>query len=263
MVELYPDALLASTNITGDVTALRNNDTTTFWAPTDADSLWSARVSVDDPSAALSGQQTTVVLFDFFNGTDQTYFIELWEAGTAVATLASGTAPGTGLHTITVTWDGGAVGNGADVQLRTGISAVGSGMPGTRANARLGYVTWDAQLLAPFVTVTTLAAENITADGFDARMDLDWFGSSLSYWWEYGVLGNGLPNSTAPTTITQTGASTQTQPITGLAADTTYEVRAHASRDDGAETASGSIVTVTTAPEPPAAPTGLAADFVG
>lgn len=149
MVEQYPDATLASTNMTGSIADLRDNDATTFWSPTDPDTAWSTRFSMDDPTDPIDGTQTVTVLFDFFNGTDQTYAVELWDAGALVATLASGTAPGAGQQTVSATFDATAVSGGASVQIRTAITAVGSGMPGTRANARLGYVTWDATLVEP------------------------------------------------------------------------------------------------------------------
>ena len=254
MTEIYPVTELQTTNVSGDVTFLQNNDTTDFYSPDDADSDWNARWDMSDPGADLDGEQTVEFYLEGYNGNDAEFIGELYENGTFIETIDASTIA-EGANTFTGTFADTV--DPAGVEIRVEVQR-GGGKAGTRANADLGYITWQASLDVS-VDVTTLQPTGVTTSEATLNGEIDWEGDTVDVWFDYRQVGETTWNQTPVQTFTTTGTIQFDETLTNLSEDTEYEFRAQA---DGAETDTGSTVSFWTDPEAPASPTNLTGEFV-
>ncbi len=263
MTNLFPNAELAVSNLSGNVNDLRDEDFATGYETADDDLDTDLRVGMDDPGADLSGTQT--VRFgvrkssDAGNDPDVTFY--LYENGAQVAQLGA-------VETITAdtgeeytrTFEDVDITNSNDVEFRIEGQRSG-GKPAARRTVEPRYITWEA-VLDVFVDVTTLEPTALGTDTATLNGQLDWQDSTVDVWFEWGEVGTGFPNSTTAQTFTDTGSHAFDETLINLSEDTEYEYRAHGDRDNGADTSQGDVVTFWTEPESPASPTNLTGEFV-
>lgn len=244
MTELYPETELDATNVTGDPSFLQDNDTTDFYEVDDSDSDWDARWDMSDPGADLDGTQTVECYLESFNGDDAEVTMELYEAGTQVAVLVDTEPIPGGGETFSGTFSDTDISNSADVEIRIQV-ATGGGMPGDRANANLGYITWTAELDVS-VEVTTLDATSVTSDTATLNGELNNLTEdNADVWFEWGESGSNLENITPTQSLNSDGVFSES--ISDLTHNTEYEFIAYA--DDGVEQVSGGVQSFVTEPE--------------
>ncbi len=155
---IAPDGLLVQTNLTGSLTDIDDD-------PASPDGLWLnatddgtdtvCRVSFASPSANLqtgAGLQTfrTWLRKSASGGTDPTVAIELYESGSLVASLSTGTSiTSESGQTVSATWDASSLAgiSGANVELRI-VGSRSGGSPAGRRTVEVGAVAWDATVAA-------------------------------------------------------------------------------------------------------------------
>lgn len=237
MTEIYPETELVTTNVSGDPLFLQNNDTTDFYDPDEPNDGWDARWGMQDPEATLDGQQEVEIYFELINGGGAEFTLELYENGAQVDTLADTEALNSDPTTRTFNFDAAQITNPADVEFRVDV-ARGGGMPGTRPNARLGYITWNASL-ATFVDATTLEPSDITADAVTLNGEVDWSGDSLDVHFDLRPVGINDWTEFGNETYTTTGTIQHDYRLEGLDENQQFEARFVANRDGEEEDVAG------------------------
>ena len=188
---LAPDAILAQTNLSGAVTAIDED-------PDSADASWltapgsnnatAVRVSFPTPSGPLTTgagvQNFRVQVRKTAHSTNPTCTIELYENGTLISTLVSGTAVSSTTGTvIQATWD--ATGRTAS-QIECRVSGtVGGGSPGNRASLEVGAIEWNATYSTSSPGTANANLVTISATPLAATASF-WNGKTLQL-----VVGNG------------------------------------------------------------------------
>lgn len=147
-----PDAILASTSLSGAVTDIDDDpdspDGNWLTAPGNNNNT-DVRVSFPTPSGnptTGSGlQQFKIWVRKTNHSTDPTVAIELWENGTLLGVLTSGVGvSSTTGQLVSVNWDAVnlVTANGSLVECKV-IGSVGSGSPSNRASLEVGAIEWN------------------------------------------------------------------------------------------------------------------------
>ena len=148
---LAPDAILASVNLNGAVTAIDED-------PDVPDASWLTRVSANvdtevrvsfpTPTPDLTGtQEFRVRVRKTSEATAPTASVELWHAGAFVSTLASSTVSTTVGLVLAGTFDPTGL-DPASIECRV-VGTVGGGSPSKRATIEVGAIEWNAQYVVP------------------------------------------------------------------------------------------------------------------
>ena len=106
-------------------------------------------------------------------------------------------------------------------------------MPGSRANADLGYITWTASLNV-FVEATTLEPTDITSESAVLNGEVDWAGDEVVVQFEARPLG-GDYTVVDEQTYTESGTIQHDFLLEGLSEGSTYTYRFRAERDNEEE----------------------------
>lgn len=148
---LAPDAILASTNLSGSVAAIQDDPDAPdgSWltaADTSADT--SVRTSFPTPSGSLSGgaglQEFRVQVRKAGGAGTPTASVELWKGGVLVSTVVAATSV-TGPMVLSGTWD--ATGHaGADIECVV-VGTGSGGKPADRSTVEVGAVEWNAEVV--------------------------------------------------------------------------------------------------------------------
>lgn len=151
---LAPDAILASVNLTGAVTAIDEDPDApdaSWLTRTSANLGTEVRVSFPTPTPDLTGlQEFRVRVRKTAESTAPTATVELWEAGALVSTLVAATSiTSTAGVVLAGTFDA-AGRNPAAIECRV-VGTVGGGKTTNRATVEVGAVEWNAQYVAPSV----------------------------------------------------------------------------------------------------------------
>lgn len=243
MPELYPDTEISTTNLSGTVTDLQNNDTTNWYTSPDPGANNSGVWGMQNPSANLDSQLQTVRIYlrRTGNGTDPVDFtVEVQENGTVITTLVSSSVSSTSGTEFSGTFDPANVTNPDDLEISFSSTDTG-GMPGTRDVAEVGYITWDATYNV-FVNATTQQPTGVGTNSATLEGEVDWQGTSLDVYFEWRQTGASTYNQTTTQTFSTTGTIQVSETISNLTEATEYEYRIFADRDNGAETSTGSLV---------------------
>lgn len=149
---LAPDAILASVNLTGAVTAIDEDPDSpdaSWLTRTSANTDTDVRVSFPTPTPDLTGtQEFRVRVRKTSEATAPTATVELWQAGSPVSTLvAATTISSTAGVVLAGTFDPTGL-DPASIECRV-VGTVGGGSPSKRATVEVGAIEWNAQYVAP------------------------------------------------------------------------------------------------------------------
>ncbi len=149
---LAPDAILASVNLTGAVTAIDEDPDSpdaSWLTRTSPNSDTEVRVSFPTPTPDLTGtQEFRVRVRKTSEATAPTATVELWQAGSLVSTLvAATTISSTAGVVLAGTFDPTGL-DPASIECRV-VGTVGGGSPSKRATVEVGAIEWNAQYVVP------------------------------------------------------------------------------------------------------------------
>jgi len=170
---LAPDAILTATNLSGAVTAIQDD-------PDSPDGSWLTApgnnnnteviVSFGSPSGDLNTgaglQEFRVLVRKTNHSTNPSCTIQLYENGSAIATLVNGqTVSSTTGTVLSGTWDASSLSaiSGVNVECRV-TGSTGGGSPGNRASLEVGAIEWNDNYQAGVNLSTSTAT--LTATGY-------------------------------------------------------------------------------------------------
>lgn len=157
---LSPDAILEQTALTGSVTDIDEDPDSpdAAWLTATLNSTTILRTSFPLPSGDLitgAGLQEFRVLMrktaTNTGRTDDTWDIDLYENGSKIADLASGSNTPTGGVVRSATFNASLLGNinGSNVEVRIVCTPEAGGSPGSRGSIEFGAVEWNAEYTPP------------------------------------------------------------------------------------------------------------------